>query len=439
MGRSEEAKNRRHARPRDASSSSVLTSAAASAANEGAVKPSSSSSCVSAAAVAANEVAGELPSSSACVSAAAIAANEIALIPSTSSVWVSAAAVVAKEVAVKLPSSLARVPAAAIAANEIAMIPSTSSACDSAPAVAAKVAAWGSSSTSSWATELSAAASAANEAAEKPSSSLGRCADDRGCGPVPSPVVPPCSEPQKQFDFALPAGSSSFGAPSPSLTAVVPDIAAGRTGEGSVLMLVCAVGAAPGLARQLGFGAYQSITPSPPPPSSSATAGGSHTIAVDGLASCAGDRASLSWAGVVARLIQLSRFGCAEAYSDSSSEVEPDTVEQGTHARGTWAVALGAELARMVPSDAAVRLVVGARLISLVEVTSCDELFQFVLPAGTRGRIREIAADFFTIDVPSAVNVCGNGCIVFDFPDLQSFAALTDLVQDSGCVASTST
>jgi hypothetical protein len=136
-----------------------------------------------------------------------------------------------------------------------------------------------------------------------------------------------------------------------------------------------------------------------------------------------------AWSALVARLIQVGRFVNAVSGSDSecdSSDCSPELVDQGTHARGAWASFLGCELAKLAPSGADVTLVVGARLVSRVEVTSCGVPFQHTVPAGSRGKIKHIADDYFTIDFPCAVHDCGVGCLMFDFPDLPCFAALVE-------------
>jgi hypothetical protein len=98
---------------------------------------------------------------------------------------------------------------------------------------------------------------------------------------------------------------------------------------------------------------------------------------------------------------------------------------QGSDSRSAWAVTSAVSLASMVPSGAPISLRVGACIVTRKELTSCGLPFQFVIPAGSRGRIKAIADDFFTIDIPAAIHHCDQGCIMFDFPDLASMEALT--------------
>jgi hypothetical protein len=111
-------------------------------------------------------------------------------------------------------------------------------------------------------------------------------------------------------------------------------------------------------------------------------------------------------------------------------------VDMGTHSRGAWAGLLGAELGKLAPSGEQALLAVGARLVLRNEATSCGMPFQHVLPAGTRGRVHTITSEYFTVDMPTAVYQCGDGCVMFDFSDLPAFEGLIEVVSGCSSVAS---
>jgi hypothetical protein len=89
-----------------------------------------------------------------------------------------------------------------------------------------------------------------------------------------------------------------------------------------------------------------------------------------------------------------------------------------------WAVPLAASLGKMVPSGKAIALEVGVAIITREEITSCGMPFQFVIPAGSRGRIRSRQQDGFSVDLPAAVHFCGNGCVLFDNMDAAAMESL---------------
>ncbi len=80
-----------------------------------------------------------------------------------------------------------------------------------------------------------------------------------------------------------------------------------------------------------------------------------------------------------------------------------------------------------LPSGAQISLPVGVRLVTRLELTSGGSPFQHVIPAGSRGRVHTITSDFFTVDMPTAVHCCGDGCVMFDFPDLPALEALVEV------------
>jgi len=204
--------------------------------------------------------------------------------------------------------------------------------------------------------------------------------------------------------------------------------------SGQVLLLVCSAAEAPELARQLGFGCPAATPAQSQTSSAGAGAGAGDAGAGADIISSISEVISGSdsaWADLVARLIQVSRASAGGAVSNcdssSSSDEWPVVVYTGTQSRGAWAVPLGIELGKLVPSGEQISLAVGVRLVTRTELTSCGSPFQHVIPAGTRGRVHTIKGDFFTVDMPAAVYCCGNGCVMFDFPDLPAMEAL---VQD---------